>query len=121
MKRVEYEKKTGTWSYKKGTSRFLGTQPTMALLTTDAAFCELLLRSKWRQQQGVIKILQAFWEGRQPGRNATSGQVGRMKLMTKMSQREGEKEKIPPNSVACLGIEPPGDKWETYQVGIAVY
>lgn len=73
------EKKMGTWSYKKSNGGFLGTKPKGVLLTTGAAFCELFLRSTWRQQQGVIKILQAFWEGRQPGGNAILGQVSGMK------------------------------------------
>ena len=95
----------GTWSYKKSNGGFLGTKSKRVLLTTGDAFCELLLGSKWRQQQGVIKILQAFQEGRQPGRNAILGQVRGMKLMAKTSQREGEKDKKLPNSAICLGME----------------
>lgn len=66
-------KKVGTWSYKNSNSGFLGTKSKRVLLTTGAAFHELLLGSKWRHQQGVIKILQAFRESRQPGRNAILG------------------------------------------------
>lgn len=40
---VCFEKKIGTWSFKKSRSVFLVTKSSRILLTTEAAFCEVII------------------------------------------------------------------------------